>query len=161
MGYKKTRKNHRKSVRRKRIRRIIIVILGFAHLDSEACTLRLQTGVNEFFRHPSALLLTTGGYTTDLNEGQYLASRAIALGVPTNRILVEDQAKNTIENAQLTYRLLARRFPANARTSSIWIGLFISSENWLRKTARLFHCLHRMATRRSSLAKRVYHCRNG
>ena len=111
MGYK-TRKNHRKSVRRKRIRRIIIVILGFAHLDSEACTLRLQTGVNEFFRHPSTWLLTTGGYTTALNEGQYLASRAISLGVPKNRILVEDQAKNTIENAQLTYRLLARRFPA-------------------------------------------------
>jgi uncharacterized SAM-binding protein YcdF (DUF218 family) len=113
MGYKKTRKNHRKSVRRKSVRRIIIVILGFAHLDSEACTLRLQTGVNEFFRHPSAWLLTTGGYTgRNGSEGDDLASRALALGVPKNRILVEDQAKNTIENAQLTYRLLARRFPA-------------------------------------------------
>lgn len=88
---------------------IYIVILGFAHRNSDALSLRLQTGVDEFFRHPSAWLITTGGYTDEfgVSESQDLASRAIALGVPRSRIIIEDQARNTNENAMFTCRLLA------------------------------------------------------
>jgi uncharacterized SAM-binding protein YcdF (DUF218 family) len=72
-----------------------------------------MTGVNEFFRLSSSTsspwLLVTGGDTVGIGvtEAQELASRAIALGVPSSRILIEDQARNTIENAFFTYRLLA------------------------------------------------------
>lgn len=115
--YRKTRKRH--TVRRKAASRVsnltpntCVVILGFAHRDSDALSSRLMTGVNEFFRLSSSSsspwLLVTGGDTVGLGvtEAHDLASRAIALGVPASRILVEDQARNTIENAFFTYRIL-------------------------------------------------------
>ncbi len=106
---KRTRATYRKS---KLTPDICIVILGFAHRDSDALSSRLMTGVNEFFRLSSSTsspwLLVTGGDTVGLGvtEADDLASRAIALGVPASRILIEDQARNTIENAFFTYRLL-------------------------------------------------------
>lgn len=110
---RKTRKIHR--VGRSKLinesRDICVVILGFEHRNSDALSLRLLTGVNEFFRLPSAWLLVTGGDTIGLGvtEGDDLASRAIAMGVPSSRILVEDRARNTIENAIFTYRILATK----------------------------------------------------
>ena len=101
-----------------------IVILGFAHRNSEALSMRLSTGVSEFFRlsslSTSTWLLVTGGDTESLGvtEGQDLMSRALALGVPASRILVEDQARYTIENALFAYRLLLDRVPAAAASAS-------------------------------------------
>jgi len=117
---------------------ICIVILGFAHRDSDALSSRLMTGVNEFFRLSSASsspwLLVTGGDTVGLGvtEAHDLASRAIVLGVPASRILVEDQARSTIENALFTYRLLT------ALTTVSTTIVVVTNEFHMARSLRVF-----------------------
>ena len=132
---RKTRKIHRVG-RSKLTPDVCVVILGFEHRDSDAFSSRLTTGVNEFFRLSSSSkspwLLVTGGDTVGIGvtEAHDLASRAIALGVPSSRILIEDKARNTIENAFFTYRLLA---PLTIRTI-----VLVTNEFHMARSLRVF-----------------------
>jgi uncharacterized SAM-binding protein YcdF (DUF218 family) len=71
---------------------------------------RLLEGANLAKRHPSARLVFTGGnpslFGDDPPEAVYAAQLFEQLGVPRDRIVLEDKSRNTAENAEFTRRLV-------------------------------------------------------
>ena len=91
-----------------------VVILGFAYRTSEALKLRMDAGLAEYFALASkqpAWLLLTGGDTSRCGETEasFMCSLAVRAGVPSERIILEDEARYTIENALFVRRLLHAR----------------------------------------------------
>ena len=89
-----------------------IVILGCGHQTNDAlsatsqlkpCSLqRLVEGVRIFRLHPEAKLVTSGyGLANDAPNAEKVKQAAIALGVPSNKILTEPYPKDTQEEAEL------------------------------------------------------------
>lgn len=62
-------------------------------------------------RHPQARLVFTGGTGTltnqDVKEAHYVAPFLRRLGLEGDRVVYEDQSRNTAENAQFTKKLMA------------------------------------------------------
>jgi uncharacterized SAM-binding protein YcdF (DUF218 family) len=71
---------------------------------------RLLEGANLARRHPSARLVFTGGnpslFGDDPPEAAYAVQLFEQLGVPRDRIVLEDKSRNTAENAEFTRRLV-------------------------------------------------------
>ncbi len=71
---------------------------------------RLLEGANLARRHPSARLVFTGGnpslFGDDPPEAVYAVQLFEQLGVPRDRIVLEDKSRNTAENAEFTRRLV-------------------------------------------------------
>jgi hypothetical protein len=93
-----------------------VVILGFAYRTSEALRLRMEAGLAEYFALASsgpAFLLLTGGDTTRCGqtEAAFMGDVAVRAGVPAERILHEDKARYTIENALFVRRMLLSCVP--------------------------------------------------
>ncbi len=69
-------------------------------------------------RYPAAKIIFSGGRSTlFVGTGEADAARHffISLGIDPNRILIEDQSRNTVENAQLTFRLI------NPSPQMVWL----------------------------------------
>ena len=87
-----------------------VIILGFAFRRSEAFQLRIEHGLREYHRLSKAgrsvWLVVTGGDTQRVGETEahHMARVATAAGVPTDRIILEDEARYTIENALFVRR---------------------------------------------------------
>lgn len=74
---------------------------------SPALARRLQRAVQEHRRQPHALVVVSGGAVrTHLAEGAVMRAWLQRHGVPAANIVVEDQAQNTLENAQRVAPLL-------------------------------------------------------
>lgn len=97
-----------------------IIVLG-GPIDSRMTTLRgtlsitgeverLIEGAALARRHPLAKLVFTGGdpslFGNDPPEAVYAAQLFEQLGVPRDRIVLEDKSRNTAENAEFTRKLL-------------------------------------------------------
>jgi uncharacterized SAM-binding protein YcdF (DUF218 family) len=97
-----------------------VIVLG-GPIDSRMSTLRgklsvtgeverLLEGAALAKRHPSAKLVFTGGnpslFGTDPPEAVYAVQLFEQLGVPKERIVLEDRSRNTAENAEFTRRML-------------------------------------------------------
>jgi uncharacterized SAM-binding protein YcdF (DUF218 family) len=71
---------------------------------------RLLEGANLAKRHPSARLVFTGGnpslFGADPPEAVYAVQLFEQLGVPRDRIVLEEKSRNTAENAEFTRRLV-------------------------------------------------------
>ena len=94
-----------------------IVVFGCAVLDdgtpSPALARRLERAFEAALADPSALVVVSGGAVASAHpEGQVMRRWLTARGLAPQRILVEDQARFTLENAELVAPMLKR---ANVR----------------------------------------------
>ena len=104
-----------------------VVILGFAHRQSSALSLRFETGLETYFSrmalHEECWLVMTGGDTnmSGQTEAQYLADKAVARGVPRSRVVLEDLARYTIENALFVFRILDSLSTSSSSVQTIYL----------------------------------------
>jgi uncharacterized SAM-binding protein YcdF (DUF218 family) len=106
-----------------------IVVLGGA-VDQYISQARHQVSLNDAAErltetvllakaHPEARVLFTGGsadpWRPEPREASYAAQLLVALGVSADRLIVEDQSRNTHENAVESYRL------AKPQPGQVWV----------------------------------------
>ena len=75
---------------------------------------RLYVALNAARQYPDAYVAVTGGQTSEVagvTEGGQMAAWLRAQGVAESRLIVEDQALNTTQNAANTYKLLTSAYP--------------------------------------------------
>ena len=94
----------------------VLVVLGNEPLDDATPTVDMVARVNKAVafqkENPATLLVFTGGRTAGTNtEARMMANLAVAQGVPTNSICMEQNARSTYENARLTANLIRRLKP--------------------------------------------------
>ena len=92
----------------------IMVILGcqvYSWGPSVLLQDRLDTALLYLEGHPEMTVVVTGGKGDDehASEAQVMFDYLVAHGIPENRILLEDQSKNTAENMIFTNSLLAEQ----------------------------------------------------
>lgn len=98
---------------------IAIVVLGFALNDDgtmkEELVGRLQTGLDIAKQYPHSYIVVTGGGTAKNNpnvtEGGLMGEWFIEQGLDKNRVIIENQAPNTVGNAENTYAILNEKYP--------------------------------------------------
>jgi uncharacterized SAM-binding protein YcdF (DUF218 family) len=94
----------------------VLVVLGNEPLDDNTPTVDMGARVNKAIafakEHPGSVLLFTGGPTAGrTTEARMMADLAIAQGVATNSIRLEEKARSTQENARLTARIVTELAP--------------------------------------------------
>ena len=101
---------------------LAIVCLGYAlnkttgEMEDELIG-RLQVTLDSWHKYPNAIIAVTGGGTApqsahpEHTEGGEMKKWLIANGVPEEKIICEDQARNTYGNAANTYAILAKDYP--------------------------------------------------
>lgn len=67
---------------------------------------RVQEAVDLYRKGYASHILFSSGYTYLFREPLVMKALAISLGVPENSIILEDMAKNTLENVKLTRHIL-------------------------------------------------------
>lgn len=75
---------------------------------------RLYVALNAARQYPDAYVAVTGGQTSEVagvTEGGQMAAWLRAQGVAESRLIVEDQALSTTQNAANTYKLLTSAYP--------------------------------------------------
>ncbi len=95
---------------------VAIVILGYA-LNSDGSMKselvgRLQTGLAMANAYPNAYVVVTGGKPTNgITEGDAMAAWLMDNGLDKDRLIVENQALDTVGNAKNTYAILSANYP--------------------------------------------------
>ncbi len=89
----------------------VLVVLGNEPLDDSTPTVDMVARVNRAVafakQHPSTLLIFTGGPTAgSTTEARMMADLAIAQGVSTESIRLEESAGSTHANARLTAKMV-------------------------------------------------------
>jgi uncharacterized SAM-binding protein YcdF (DUF218 family) len=83
--------------------------IGAGPVPNGETYVRLVTGV-ELAKTMNILLVLTGGngepFATALNDADVMADAAYAMGMPRNRIIVENRSRNTLENSREVRKLL-------------------------------------------------------
>ncbi len=76
---------------------------------------RLQVALDSANKYPNALVAVTGGGTAsdnpDATEADAMAAWLIEHGLDPSRLIIENQAHSTSENAQFTYAILKESYP--------------------------------------------------
>lgn len=97
---------------------LCIVVFGYG-LDADGSIRpeledRLYVALNAARQYPDAYVAVTGGQTSEVagvTEGGQMAAWLRAQGVAESRLIVEDQALSTAQNAANTYKLLTSAYP--------------------------------------------------
>ena len=97
---------------------LCIVVFGYG-LDADGSIQpeledRLYVALNAARQYPDAYVAVTGGQTSEVagvTEGGQMAAWLRAQGVAESRLIVEDQALSTTQNAANTYKLLTSSYP--------------------------------------------------
>ena len=98
---------------------VAVVILGFA-LNSDGTMKdelvgRLQTGLAIANAYPESYVVVTGGGTAannpDVTEGGLMGEWLLEQGLSESRLIIENQAPNTVGNAENTYKILSEQYP--------------------------------------------------
>jgi len=98
---------------------LCITVLGYAlNADGtmkEELIGRLQVAIDSAEKYPNAYVACTGGGTASGNpfvtEADQMAAWLVEHGLDSDRIIVENQSKDTVQNAKLTYQLLRKNYP--------------------------------------------------
>ncbi|MEV6362189.1 YdcF family protein [Nocardia asteroides] len=91
-----------------------VVILGYGLSGTgemrDELMRRLRTGLAQAVLSPESPIIVTGGNPqSGISEADAMAAWLTAQGIPAHRILVERDARNTVENALRTGRLMDER----------------------------------------------------
>ncbi len=97
-----------------------IVVLGCSHTTNDrlpviaelkTCSLeRLMEAHRVSLLHPEALLITSGyAFTDEVSNAQKVKEAAISIGIPADKIIIEERPKDTEEEAELLYPLLKNK----------------------------------------------------
>ena len=97
---------------------LCIVVFGYG-LDADGSIQpeledRLYVALNAARQYPDAYVAVTGGQTSEVagvTEGGQMAAWLRTQGVAESRLIVEDQALSTTQNAANTYKLLTSAYP--------------------------------------------------
>ena len=97
---------------------LCVVVFGYG-LDADGSIQpeledRLYVALNAARQYPDAYVAVTGGQTSEVagvTEGGQMAAWLRAQGVAESRLIVEDQALSTTQNAANTYKLLTSAYP--------------------------------------------------
>jgi uncharacterized SAM-binding protein YcdF (DUF218 family) len=94
----------------------VLVVLGNEPLDDNTPSVDMVARVNKAAvfakEHPGSMLLFTGGPTAGkTTEARMMADIAIAQGVSTNAIRLEEKARSTQENARLAAKMVMELSP--------------------------------------------------
>ena len=97
---------------------LCVVVFGYG-LDADGSIRpeledRLYVALNAARQYPDASVAVTGGQTSEVagvTEGGQMAAWLRAQGVAESRLIVEDQALSTTQNAANTYKLLTSAYP--------------------------------------------------
>ena len=97
---------------------LCIVVFGYG-LDADGSIRpeledRLYVALNAARQYPNAYVAVTGGQTSEVagvTEGGQMAAWLRAQGVAESRLIVEDQALSTTQNAANTYKQLTSAYP--------------------------------------------------
>lgn len=98
---------------------LCITVLGYA-LNADGTMKdeligRLQVALASAEKYPSAYVACTGGGTASGNplatEADQMAAWLQEHGLDSDRVIVENRSKSTVQNAELTYRLLRKSYP--------------------------------------------------
>lgn len=97
---------------------LCIVIMGYGLKPDgsmrEELIDRLVVGLSSALKYPNAYVAVTGGETSNvegITEAGQMAQWLRERGVEENRLIVENKAWSTIENAKRVYKLLANHYP--------------------------------------------------
>lgn len=97
---------------------LCIVIMGYGLKPDgsmrEELIDRLVVGLSSALKYPNAYVAVTGGETSDvegITEAGQMAQWLRERGIGDDRLIVENKAWSTIENAKRVYKLLANDYP--------------------------------------------------
>lgn len=98
---------------------VCIVVLGLKLNDDgtmqDELIGRLETGLAIANAYPNSFIAVTGGGTAENNpdatEGQLMGAWLIEQGMDESRVIVEDNAPDTVGNAENTYAILKEKYP--------------------------------------------------
>ena len=88
-----------------------IIVLGTRPLDENTLSLdmirRVEKAVELYAKYPAAAMIFTGGKTAGkVSEAQMMAQYAASRGIPAGSLILEEDARSTLENAKYTAALL-------------------------------------------------------
>lgn len=97
---------------------LCIIVLGFGLKDNgdmkPELLDRLEVALNSAEKYPEAYILCTGGETANVpgvSEAGQMGTWLLSKGIPHNRLILEDDALSTTENARNSLRLLWQDYP--------------------------------------------------
>ncbi len=85
---------------------------------------RIKKGAEVYFETPDTKLVVSGGIKGEnqkLSEAQIMKNALLSLGVPERDIILEEQAKTTLQNFQYTKQMLGKSAKAAFVTSRFHI----------------------------------------
>ncbi len=106
---------------------------------SDQLRCRLDTAIGYYRQNPSALIIVTGGQGTDEDdtEAAVMARYLVAGGVPSEQVLLEDQATSTAENFRFSAPILSAALPDYSSVCFITSDFHILRSGILAKKAGL------------------------
>lgn len=98
---------------------LCIVVLGYALLPNgdmqDELIGRLEVALASAQKYPNAYIACTGGGTAsrepDATEADRMAQWLLEQGIPEERIIVENQSRDTSQNARFTLDILSSQYP--------------------------------------------------
>ena len=119
---------------------LCMVVLGFALNDDgsmkEELIGRLTTALNCAEQYPNAYVLCTGGGTAKENaeatEADSMGQWLLENGLDESRLILENQSKNTLENAEFSLDILQEQYP---QVNSVAL---VSSDYHIARASLLF-----------------------
>lgn len=90
-----------------------LIVLG-AHINgtepSRALQNRLNTAMEYLEKNPKTLVVVSGGKGSDedISEAEAMGKYLICRGIAAERIILEDQSTNTVENLKFTAKLISK-----------------------------------------------------
>lgn len=91
-----------------------IILLGCKVRGTEPSLMlyrRIQAGYRAALKYPDALLIVSGGKGKDeeISEAECMAKELISMGIPQERIIMEDRSVSTSENMRFSKQILNER----------------------------------------------------
>lgn len=89
-----------------------VIVLGAGVIGttpSRPLRLRIQTAYEYMMENPDTILIASGGKGWDekISEAECIRNTLVEMGLPESRILLEDKSRDTIENIENSYELIA------------------------------------------------------